>query len=80
MTTKRKLKTTKLALLCLLSSPFFVKFEFHKQKVFSKAEFKPKIYKFFEFLSHLCVKTSLQKLPKNINLNFLAKFINLKKI
>lgn len=80
MTAKRKPKTTKPALFALAFISFFVKFEFYKQKVFSKAKFKPKIYKFFEFLPHLCVKTSLQKLPKNINLNFLAKFINLKKI
>lgn len=49
MTIERKLKTTKPALFALAFISFFVKFEFYKQKVFLKAEFKSKIYTFFEF-------------------------------
>lgn len=59
MTSEKKPKRQNQHFLRLLLSPFFVKFEFYKQKVFSKAEFKSKIYKFFEFLPHSCVKTSL---------------------
>ena len=49
MTSEKKPKRQNQHFLRLLLSPFFVKFEFHKQKVFSKAKFKSKIYTFFEF-------------------------------
>lgn len=71
MTAKRKPKTTKPALFALAFISFFVKFEFCKQKVFSKAEFKPKIYNFFEFSPYLCAENGLEKFAKNTNLNSL---------
>ena len=69
-----KTRNDKASTFALAFISFFVKFEFCKQKVFSKAEFNPKnlqILAFFEFSPYLCAENGLEKFAKNTNLNSL---------
>ena len=71
---KEKTRNDKTSTFCACFHPFFVKFEFYKQKVFSKAEFKSKIYKFFEFMR----KNKPIKPAKKHKIKFPCKIYKLK--